>query len=108
MLVVSIILPAALILGCAQVSQIATQVAVQEGHIDQQQADSINRTVEATLKAWSDVTPEQEYYIGRSVAATVLTRYAAYDNEAANHYVNVLGQILALVVVTIGEVTVLG
>ncbi len=35
----------ALILGCAQVSQIATQVAVQEGHIDHQQADAINRSV---------------------------------------------------------------
>ncbi len=84
------------VVGCAQVSQIATQVAVQEGHIDQQQADSINRTVEATLKAWSDVTPEQEHYIGRAVAATLLATYPPVDDQLANRYLNVMGQTLAL------------
>jgi predicted Zn-dependent protease len=86
----------ALVLGCAEVSQMATQVAVQEGHISQQEADSINRTVEATIKAWSDVTPEQEHYIGRAVAAKLLVSYPPLDDPAANRYLNLLGQTLAL------------
>ncbi|MFW6292143.1 MAG: M48 family metalloprotease [Spirochaetota bacterium] len=57
-----------------------------------------------TLKSLSDVadaatspfTPEQEYYVGRSVAATILRDYAPYDNPAVNDYVNRLGQSLAL------------
>jgi len=41
-------------------------------------------------------TPEQQYYVGRSVAAVVLSQYAPYQNEAARLYVNELGQALAL------------
>ena len=42
-----------------------------------------------------DITPEQEYYIGRSVAATVLHTYRPLDNAAANRYLNVIGGVLA-------------
>ncbi|HKJ86823.1 MAG TPA: M48 family metalloprotease [Spirochaetia bacterium] len=46
--------------------------------------------------ATSPFTPEQEYYVGRSVAATILRDYAPYENSAVNDYVNRLGQSLAL------------
>jgi len=45
----------------------------------------------------SPFTPEQEYYIGRSVAATILRDYPVYDDPEATAYVNRLGQSLALV-----------
>jgi beta-barrel assembly-enhancing protease len=56
------------------------------------------------LKTLSDVadatsspfTPEQEYYIGRSVAATILDQYDPYDDPALTAYVNRLGQSLAI------------
>jgi len=85
-----------LALGCSQVSQIATQVAVSEGTITQEEADSINRSVVAVEKAWTDITPEQEHYIGRAVAATLLASYPALDDRDANAYLTQLGQTLAL------------
>jgi beta-barrel assembly-enhancing protease len=51
---------------------------------------------EAALKTAEKITPEHEYYIGRSVAAFILSVYPAYDNEKVNQYLNKLGQGLAL------------
>ncbi len=52
---------------------------------------------QAAGKAFEDLTPEHEYYIGRAVAATILGKYRALDDEQANAYVNLLGQALARV-----------
>ncbi len=41
-------------------------------------------------------TPEQQYYVGRGVAATILDQYTPYRNAAATEYVNELGQALGL------------
>ena len=82
--------------GCTTMTKIGTGIGQATGTITKQQADSINRSAEAMEKTFKDITPEQEYYIGRSVAATILTSYKPYENEAATHYLNVLGQTLAL------------
>lgn len=47
------------------------------------------------VKSFQDFTPEQEYYIGRTVGAMVVNKYPPYDNKVANKYLNVLGQTLA-------------
>ncbi len=82
--------------GCSQVSQVATQVAQDQGVINEAQAGSINRTVTAVEMTFKDITPEQEYYIGRAVAATLLATYKPLDDGAANAYLNRVGQTLAL------------
>ncbi len=87
---------AVVVAGCASVSQLATNVAQDQGMIDEKEAASINRSVEAVEKSFQDLTPEQEYYIGRAVAATLLKTYPALDDAAANAYLNQLGQSLAL------------
>ncbi|MDR3557397.1 MAG: M48 family metalloprotease [Syntrophobacteraceae bacterium] len=46
-------------------------------------------------KSFQDITPEQEYYIGRAVAANVLAVYRPKADERLNLYVNTLGQTLA-------------
>ena len=46
-------------------------------------------------QSYEDITPEQEYYIGRSISAVVLNTYRPYENEKANHYINVLGHTLS-------------
>jgi predicted Zn-dependent protease len=51
---------------------------------------------QALIKSFEDLTPEQEYYIGRAVGATVLDRYSPYDRSKVNDYLNLLGQTLAL------------
>ncbi len=87
---------AASLAGCSSVTQVMTSAATASGVITSDQADSINKVAVAGEKALQDITPEQEYYVGRSVAATVLATYKPYDNPAANEYLNVLGQTLSL------------
>jgi predicted Zn-dependent protease len=48
-------------------------------------------------KAFESYTPEQEYYLGRAVGAHILTTYRPYEDAAANRYVRLVGQALALV-----------
>jgi predicted Zn-dependent protease len=52
-----------------------------------------NQTV---IKATSDLTPKQEHYLGRSIAATVLTRSPPFNSRRLQNYLNELGQYLAL------------
>lgn len=88
-----------LIQGCGTmetISQIGTSVAVATGTITPQQAESINRSVGAVEKTFTDITPEQEYWIGRTVAATILSQQKPFDNRAATEYVNEVGQYMAL------------
>ncbi len=90
---------AAWLAGCQAVTETVGEVgaAVGEatGTVSPEQAESIRKTSKAVAKTFEDITPEQEYYIGRSVAATILHAYKVYDQEALNHYLNVLGQGLA-------------
>lgn len=67
-----------------------------KGSLGQIDLGSVVRTAQAVGKTFEDITPEQEYYIGRAVAATVLARYHPYDSPAATRYVNEVGQALAL------------
>lgn len=90
------VLAVALLAGCASVTKLGTQVAQDQGVITSDQAESINRTGDAIAKSFEDITPEQEYYIGRAVAADILETYRPWDAAAANAYVNALGQTLAL------------
>lgn len=58
-------------------------------------AGSIVKVSKAVSKSFQDITPEQEYYIGRTVGAMVLNKYKPYNNQEAIEYLNVLGQTLA-------------
>ncbi len=50
----------------------------------------------ALSKAMEDITPENEYYIGRSVAATLLTNYGTYNNATIEKYLNKICQVLVI------------
>jgi predicted Zn-dependent protease len=80
--------------GCAAVSDVA-QTAAETGVITEDQASSVQKTSGAFEKAAEDITPRQAYYIGRAVAADILKRYDVYKDDAANRYINRLGQSLA-------------
>ena len=87
-----------LISGCKaleSVTQVGTSLALSQGLISESQAQSINKGATAVAKTFEDITPEQEYYIGRTVAARVVDKYKPYNDEKANHFLNVLGQTLA-------------
>lgn len=84
--------------GCAaleQVAQVGTSVAQSQGVVTGDQAKSITRSTSAVAKALEDFTPEQEYYIGRSVGAVIVNRYKPYPKDQGNSYLNLLGQTLA-------------
>ena len=84
--------------GCETVNQItaaAADVAAATGAITPEQAESTKRVSTAVTKTFQDITPEQEYYIGRTVAATVLTQHKPLPAEKLNAYLNQVGQSLA-------------
>jgi predicted Zn-dependent protease len=54
------------------------------------------KSAEAVAKSFEDITPEQEYYIGRAVGANLLGRYPPYTEAKATAYINLLGQTLAM------------
>ncbi len=83
------------LVGCSTVAGVVASAGQAAGVITPEQAESINKSAQAVEKTFQDITPEQEYYIGRSVAATVLVTYKPYDNQKANEYLNVLGQTLS-------------
>ena len=76
-------------------TKLATVIGQGTGVITGTQAESIRKTATAVSRSAEEFTPEQEYYIGRSVGAVVLTKYRAFDNDQVNRYVNLLGQTLA-------------
>ena len=87
-----------MVAGCETVNKVvgaAADAAAAGGVITQDQADSTKRVGTAVTKTFQDITPEQEYYIGRTVAATVLMGYKPLQNDALNGYLNKVGQALA-------------
>jgi len=77
-------------------SQIGTAFGVATGQISEDQAQSINQSAQAVQKSWEDITPEQEYYIGRTVAAVIFSKYKIYNDPKATEYINLVGQSLAM------------
>ncbi|MBN1829927.1 MAG: M48 family metalloprotease [Deltaproteobacteria bacterium] len=87
-----ILLPSGLafLSGCAEsLGQVATNL------LDPTRIDSLKKTYATVTKTFEDITPEQEYYIGRTIGAVILQKYKPYANEGANRYINLLGQSLA-------------
>jgi beta-barrel assembly-enhancing protease len=82
--------------GCSTVTQMGTAVGQATGLVSAEQSNSIVKSAQAMEKTFQDITPEQEYFIGRSVAATVLSTYKPFDLQQANAYLNQLGQTVAL------------
>ncbi|MCX7817987.1 MAG: M48 family metalloprotease [Kiritimatiellae bacterium] len=78
------------------VSETVAVVGVATGAVTEEQAQSIVRTGEALGSAMEQLTPENEYWIGRAVTATILSRYPPLDRPNLNRYVNLVGQTLAL------------
>jgi len=87
---------AVLFSGCGEISDVGTQLAQEAGLISAEEAESVKRGAKALEKTWQDLTPEQEYYIGRAVAAQVFQTYKPLDQPEANAYLNLLGQSLAI------------
>ena len=65
------------------------QAARKAGMIDKNTEKAISNTNQAVVNAAENITPEQEYYIGRAVAANILKTYTLYKGSPAlTAYVN--------------------
>lgn len=67
---------------------------LQSQGISPQLSRSITKVGSSVVKSMEDVTPEQEYYIGRSVSANILSRYRVYNDKVAQAYINKIGLLL--------------
>ncbi len=54
------------------------------------------KTVRSAAEAKQGFTYAQEHYLGRAIAANILNQYKLYEDPAANRYVTLLGQTIAL------------
>jgi len=84
------------LVGCASVAKFATEVAEATGNIDEEEAESLHRGIDALDLTFKGISPEQEYYIGRAVAAQLLNDYQPLKNNKQNRYLNEIGQTLAM------------
>ncbi|MDH5297681.1 MAG: M48 family metallopeptidase [Desulfobulbaceae bacterium] len=81
--------------GCETAANVGASLAASTGVISYDTAQSLAKASVTMAKAFTDITPEQEYYIGRAVAATVLSRYRPHEAGRQTLYLNTLGQTLA-------------
>ncbi|HEX7503123.1 MAG TPA: M48 family metalloprotease [Acidobacteriota bacterium] len=54
------------------------------------------KAVTMVSNATHQITEEEEYYIGRAVAANILSQYPLWKNADATHYLNLVGKALVL------------
>jgi len=97
-LLFSLALATCFLAGCESlgvISEIGAAAAVSTGYLSPEQGESLRKTGAAVGEAFTEITPEQEYFIGRAVGATVAGRYRPAEAAAANHYLNLVGQTLA-------------
>ena len=77
------------------VTGVGADIAAATGAITGKQAESIKKSSQAASQAFEEFTPENEYYIGRTIAANILSKYKAYQNMGPNQYINLVGQTVA-------------
>ncbi len=91
-------LAVALAAGCAVVDDVVqgtADVAKDGGLLTDDQAGSVKKTSAAFRKSAEDFTDSEEYYIGRSVAANILTHGKLVEDEELTRYVNRVGLAVA-------------
>jgi predicted Zn-dependent protease len=85
--------------GCqdmGRVADIGAALGTATGTISEEQAESLRKSAHAVARTFEDFTPEQEYYIGRTVGAVVLEKYPPWENPRATGYLNLMGKTLSL------------
>jgi len=56
----------------------------------------LTKGAQLVAKATHSITEEEEYYLGRAVAANILTKYPLWKNQKMTDYVNTVGTLLSL------------
>ena len=86
----------ALVWACADGVRVGTVIGQQTGQISARDGQMLQQLAEQTEKAVRPMTDQEENYLGRAVAATILNQYRIYQNEPLTRYLNQVGQTVAL------------
>lgn len=83
--------------GCSNpaLSDLGASVLSSTGYVSSDQAKGLFSAGEKLVKSQEELTPEQEYYLGRAVSAQVLERYAPVLAPGKTSYLNLVGQTVA-------------
>lgn len=89
----------ALLTGCAdgRFNALGSSLLSSTGLVTGSQADTLLKAGEHVVKSAKGLTEEEEYYLGRGVAATVFSRYRPYANAEVTSYVNKVAAVVAAV-----------
>ena len=82
---VFILLSFMIALGSCSVIEKGTRV------LDKAEDVKDSEVTKAVRSTFSDITEEEEYYIGRAVSALIFSKYPAYGNQAIIQYINYVG-----------------
>jgi beta-barrel assembly-enhancing protease len=85
-----------LVWGCAEAVRVGTTIGAGTGAISPEEKERLDRLALQTERAARPMTDQEEHYLGRAVAATILGQYRLYRNDRATRYLNEAGQALAL------------
>lgn len=84
------------IFSCVVIEGLGTITSIVGAVANNPVLEAAGNATSSVIKAATPITPENEYYIGRSVAANILGTYKIYDNPKATKYVNMVLQTLVL------------
>lgn len=86
-----------LVAFCSGCGTVASTVASLPGIPDSVKPalEVAQKTEEKAVVATRQISPSEEYYLGRGVAARILSRYPLSKDQALNAYVNKVGQTVA-------------
>lgn len=80
--------------SCAAVQK-GADILSTSGKISERDKESIVKTSEALRFTFAEITEEEEYYIGRAVAAIILSKYPVLADDSLTKYVNMVGNAVA-------------
>ena len=83
-----------LLMNCAAVQEGISTVS--GGKISKSDAEAAVKVGKAFRDSFEDINESEEYYIGRAVAALVLSKYPVYQNETLTAYINKIGNSVAV------------
>ncbi|MDR2782427.1 MAG: M48 family metalloprotease [Treponema sp.] len=84
------------IISCETIG-VGIDAANRAGFINEQAADALGRMNDAITDATKDITPSEEYYIGRAVGANILSNYTLYTKDPElTLYVNKILNVLVV------------
>jgi predicted Zn-dependent protease len=81
----------------SNLSGLGSSLLSSTGLVSASQADSLFKAGAELAESQTPLSSEEEYYLGRGVSATILSRYKLYKNSGMQLYISQVGSLLAAV-----------